>query len=262
MRLLLKLVPKKSHAYMNDYHYHLQAAIYSLIREGGLPDVHEKAGYKFFCFSNIFPYGDFEQGLERNLFVSSPDPRIIGAIRRAPLWTGRSEGGIFMGRPQFEIVGVSEPFDLDLRGPEVMVSTSTPIVMRIPKSRFEEYGIKPKIDYDYVFWRDGVLLEAFLTQLRDNMVKKWRDYHVERGLTWEPIEEGQLLPPIMHYKFIRVVSKPLILKGAKQIVIGSLWDLGFVVSDSPQANILNFSVDCGFGERNSLGFGFLNLKNK
>jgi hypothetical protein len=77
LRLLLKLVPKKSHAYVNDYHYHLQAAIYSLIREGRLPDVHEKKGYKFFCFSNIFPYGDFEQGKEMNLLVSSPDIRII-----------------------------------------------------------------------------------------------------------------------------------------------------------------------------------------
>lgn len=54
MRLLLKLIPEKSVPYINDYHYYLQSAIYSLIREGDLPNLHEAKGYNFFAFLTYF----------------------------------------------------------------------------------------------------------------------------------------------------------------------------------------------------------------
>ena len=262
MRLSLKLIPKKSHAYVNDYHYHLQAAIYSLIRAGGLPSVHEKKGYKFFCFSNIFPFGDFKQGLERNLLVSSPNPAIIESIERAAFSKARSGQLLAMGLVQFTNSDVSKPFRIKLVEPELTVRSATPIVMRIPKIRYEEYGIKPQIDYDYVFWRETVPLDAFVKQLRDGMVKKWKDYFPNGVDDGNRHVEEELLPEITYYKFIKTLSKPLIVKQERQIIIGSLWEIGFALTSDIQRRMLEFAVDCGFGERNSLGFGFVNPLHK
>jgi CRISPR-associated endoribonuclease Cas6 len=263
LRLLLKLVPKKSHPYINDYHYHLQAAIYSLIREGGLQNLHEKRGYKFFCFSNIFPYGDFHEGIERNLLVSSPDPAIIKSIERAARSKIRINSAFFVGGLQFTISSVSEPFRIALDETEVTVHSATPIVMRIPKIRYEEYGIKPEVEYNYVFWRDTLPFEAFVKQLRDNMDKKWKEYNSESFPTTanhsaEGILGEQPIPEVVYYKFIKTVAKSIILRRVKQLVIGSLWELGFATAGNRDRMMLEFAIDCGLGERNSLGFGFTN----
>jgi CRISPR-associated endoribonuclease Cas6 len=260
LRLLLKLIPKKSYAYVNDYHYHLQAAIYSLIREGGLPDVHEKKGYKFFCFSNIFPYGGgFERGVERNLLISSPSNELIEAIQRASLLRFRSRVPFLIGDQRFDFVRVNDPFELHLLGSEVTVRSATPIIVRIPRDRYEDYGIKPRMEYEYVFWRETIPLEAFVKQLRDSMAKKWKEYWSENGrITLEA--ESDLLPPITNCRLVKIVSKPITLKQEKQMVIGSLWELGFMLATNRQRDFLTFSIDCGFGERNSLGFGFVNSK--
>lgn len=251
-------MPRASHPYVNDYYYHLQAAIYSLIREGGLPDVHEKKGYKFFCFSNIFPFGDFKEGIDKNLLVSSPNKELIDAIRRASFARLESRTSLIVGELQFSFVNVSDSFELPL-GEEVTVRSATPIIVRIPRSRYEDYGIKPKVNYDYVFWRDTIPLEAFVKQLRDSMAKKWKEYWLEADQT-EFESESNLLPPITAYTFFKTVSKPITLKLETQLAIGSLWELGFVAATNKQRDFLNFSIDCGFGERNSLGFGFVNAK--
>ena len=262
LRLLLKLVPKKSHAYVNDYHYHLQAAIYSLIREGGLPEVHEKRGYKFFCFSNIFPFGDLKQGVERNLLVSSPDHAIIESIEHAAFSKIKSGQPLVMGELQFAISDVSKPFRINLEGPEITVHSATPIVLRIPKIRYEEYGIKPKVDYDYVFWRETISLGAFVKQLRDNIAKKAKEYLEGQGEnSSEQVlysNEEAFLPAVVSYKFIRSVAKPITVKGDRQIIIGSIWDISFRAESADLTRTLGIALDSGLGERNSLGFGFMN----
>jgi CRISPR-associated endoribonuclease Cas6 len=262
LRLLLKLVPKKSHPYVNDYHYHLQAAIYSLIREGGLQNLHEKRGYKFFCFSNIFPFGNFEQGIERNLLVSSPDHAIIEAIQQASSSKMRSGDAFFVGELQFAISGVSRPFRINLEGTEPTVRSATPIVMRIPRAKYEEYGIRPKIDYDYVFWRASIPFEAFVTQLQDNIAKKWKDYISNKDVNKSQLKNSrydELRLRISRYRFIKTVSKPVTLRKKIQPVIGSIWDMQFRVDSLTERFMLEFAIDCGFGEKNSLGFGFINM---
>jgi CRISPR-associated endoribonuclease Cas6 len=260
LRLLLKLTPKKSHPYVNDYHYHLQAAIYSMIREGGLADLHDKKGYKFFCFSNIFPFGDFREGAEKNLLVSSPDCKIIESIEHAAKASMNSGRSLTMGETGFTISGVSKPFRINMEASEITVRSATPIIMRIPRSRFQEYGIEPQIDYEYVFWRESIPLDAFVKQLRDGMVKKWREYFGSNIGDSSKYLEEELLPEITYYRFIKSVSKPLTIRQEKQIIIGSLWEITFVTVNDAQRKLLQFAMDCGLGERNSLGFGFVNLQ--
>jgi CRISPR-associated endoribonuclease Cas6 len=78
MRLIVRLRAIENMPYEMQYHYHLQGFIYNLLRGSVYYDhVHDKDGYKFFCFSNIFPARDLEKNDVQTLIISSPDPGFI-----------------------------------------------------------------------------------------------------------------------------------------------------------------------------------------
>jgi CRISPR-associated endoribonuclease Cas6 len=262
MRLLLRLNPETNTTYDNDYHYHLQSAIYSMIRQGGLEELHEKRGYKLFCFSNIFPYrARFERGIEENLLISTPDPELSKSVLHV-LRSMIGKRNLRMGRMEFEIAAVDGPLEIHLvPGTIVKVRSSTPIIVRIPSARYGDYGIKTV--RPYVFWRETIPLEAFVKQLRDNMEKKISEYgSIEGGLGYKKRTENELasppLPEVLSYRYQKMVSKPITIKGESQQVIGSLWEFEFVPQTQIEASNLEFAIESGFGERNSLGFGFMN----
>lgn len=43
-------------------------------------------------------------------------------------------------------------------------------------------------------------------------------------------------------------------------VFGSIWEFMFGYLNSGRRKIIQFGLDCGFGELNSMGFGFINTK--
>lgn len=65
-------------------------------------------------------------------------------------------------------------------------------------------------------------------------------------------------PIIQRFMFKKQVSTRVSMKGLQQIVIGSVWEFWF--NDDTHKELLEFGIDCGFGERNSLGCGFMNMK--
>ena len=48
------------------------------------------------------------------------------------------------------------------------------------------------------------------------------------------------------------------MKGYEQIVIGTIWEFEF--DGWEDRRLIQFALDAGLGERNSMGFGFMNLK--
>lgn len=81
MRLLIKLQASKDCAYDLRYYHKLQGFIYGLLRNTPYGILHDKKGYKFFCFSNVFPAGDMKKGEIRQLMVSSPDRVLIKTLK-------------------------------------------------------------------------------------------------------------------------------------------------------------------------------------
>ena len=47
------------------------------------------------------------------------------------------------------------------------------------------------------------------------------------------------------------------MKGFNQVVIGTVWEFAFNPDFNP--DLIQFALDAGLGERNSMGFGFMNL---
>jgi CRISPR-associated endoribonuclease Cas6 len=70
MRLLVKLKSLIDSKYEMQYHYYLQSFIYDLLKGSKFHYLHDKQGYKFFCFSNIFPVCDFKIDDRRVLIIS------------------------------------------------------------------------------------------------------------------------------------------------------------------------------------------------
>jgi CRISPR-associated endoribonuclease Cas6 len=90
-----------------------------------------------------------------------------------------------------------------------------------------------------------------MKQLEENLVKKYNEYY---DAELEPIQIFEQL------QFKKQVAVPLRMKGEESIIIGTLWDFHFAPLDDLRRNLLQFGLDAGLGEMNSLGFGFINMK--
>lgn len=247
MRVLVTLESIKVQAYQMEYHYHLQGLIYNMLRDSEYSVVHDKKGYKFFCFSNIFPAHDLKQRDILHLLISSPDPNFIKSIVSHLQERNRSGEKVSVGSMEFNVKNVKS-LHISLRVPFTLI-TGTPIVVRVPREKYEKFGVKTRYPYEYLFWRKEHPLEMFVEQLEDNLRKKYKEFTGMDAAT-EPI--------IQRLRFKKQVSTRMFIKGFEQIVIGSIWEFSF--SDSSQEQLIEFGFDAGFGERNPLGFGFLNLK--
>lgn len=243
-RLLIKLLAKETSPYEMEYNHHVQGLIYRHMM-GSRYDIHDKQGYKFFCFSNIFPFNDLRKNDKRSLIVSSPNHEFISYLYQQLGYENR----IDIGNMRFKIdhcdklnvtiPNHNQPFSL---------ITGTPIITRVRREKYE--GIEQLNHYEYVYWRMDHPLDLFITQLQDNLIKKYNNYFgldIER----QPIFE--------RCKFLKQVSTRLHMsadQSKEAIVIGTTWEFFF-----EQANpLIQFALDAGLGELGSLGFGFMNLR--
>ena len=247
MRVLVKLESAKSQPYEMEYHYHLQGFIYNLLKESKFSKIHDKEGYKFFCFSNVFPVDYQDEKEVRHMLISSPNPSFIKHITSCLQDRRNMQETIAIGSMQF-LVKDAEIVYISPKLPCTLMS-STPILIRIPKEKYERFGVKTRYPYRYLFWRKEHPLEMFVEQLEDSLCKKYNEL---TGL------EVPSEPIIQKLKFKKQVSTKIFIKDTQQTVIGTLWEFSF--NDTKHEEIIKFAFDAGFGERSSLGFGFLNLK--
>src|ERR1035437_5524721 len=165
MRVLVELRALSNCVYDLMYHHKLQGFLYGLLAGSEYGGLHDRRGYKFFCFSNIFPSVDMHEGDVRRFLFSSPDVDLLGVIVDGLDKVQRSRERVNIGEMSFSVEGVSvlEP----KVGRSCVLATSTPIVVRIPKANYARYGIVPPEDYEYVYWRKQYPFEAFVRQIED-----------------------------------------------------------------------------------------------
>jgi len=79
LRVILKL--KNLTSFLPDFQYHskVQGFIYSLLRNTSFQNLHDKKGFKFFSFSNIFSDRSNPDRLF-NLLIASPSDKFINEI--------------------------------------------------------------------------------------------------------------------------------------------------------------------------------------
>ena len=248
MRVLIEFKALSNCVYDLMYHHKLQGFLYNLLVESKYADLHDRRGYKFFCFSNIFPSIDMHQGDMRRFLISSPDAGLIGVFVKGLNSIQRSKERLNVGEMSFSVEGVSvlEP---KVGGSCVLVA-GTPIVVRIPKANYTRHGIVPPEDYEYVYWRKQYSFEAFVKQIEDNLFKKYNQYH---GTQLEAF------PIFEQFTLQKQVCNHLVIDGKESKIFGSVWRFTFNYLYKDKQKLLQFALDAGIGELNSIGFGFINI---
>jgi CRISPR-associated endoribonuclease Cas6 len=248
MRILLKLAAKKDQKDISLEYHKLQGFVYRLMMESGFPLLHDKKGYKPFCFSNIFPYGDMKTGDSRSFLIATPSEAIAkGIVQKLPLLkdTPFHIGDCSFSLERWSTIAVS------LKETPVRLTCGTPILLRIPEKNYDLYGVPQEERRDrYVYWRPQIAFEAFIKQLTENLVKKYNQFYGT---------EIRSIPLFQEFLFRKTVHTRYIIDGKSYGAAGSMWEFQWSYLSDVQRRILEFGLDSGFGERNSMGFGFVNI---
>jgi len=239
LRILLSLKSLQNYQINFEYHYKVQGFIYSLLLNTKFHHLHDKQGFKFFCFSNIYK----SKNSNHNLIISSPDLDFITHVEYQLNKIIKNQIPVEAGG-LFELIKVVKIPDRNLMFP-LKIVTQSPIIVRIPVEKYQG-RITDTAPYKEIFWRSDHPVDLFVDALEANMKKKFAEFtgvHID-GRIFE------------RYDFKKQVSTKVELANSKIPVIGSLWELEFSANIHP--TIQKFALDCGLGERNSLGFGFVN----
>lgn len=231
---MIKFEPKQFIKYFDIDKYTVQGFIYSILGKDSLfSDFHDQMGFKFFNFSNIFPVSDFEKNSLKKLIISSPNDDLIKALYNQL----KNKEYFYLKNYKMEILKV------ELLGDKHCSKfiTSTPIVLFEDNKSNRYYSFKQSPDFNFFFER-----------LKDNAVKKYNAfYDCDFSL------DSELFT---NFEFGREVSIRLVKNNNKFIIIGSLWkNLEFNLTGHNK-DFYRFLFENGLGEKNSLGFGFLNCR--
>lgn len=232
MRLLFTFLPNSEFSYDRIDKHSIQGLIYSLLRDTEYDGYHDSKRFKFFTFSDIFPIGDFTPVENKNLLISSPDERLIRSIEDS--LKGRDI--LKLGNYDIKIQGHKS---INLRLKNRFISAS-PIVLYKDNKR----------DLYFSFRRDKDL-NFFLERLKENAINKYNAFYSTDFNLEENIFD--------RLKFKKEVAVKLRKKDKEFIIIGNVWRLleKFRISEENR-KFYSFIMDCGLGEKNSLGFGFIN----
>lgn len=256
MRILAKLRARSDVAYDHTYHHKLRGRIWTALEETEFADRHDTNDPPGFVYSNPFPPRDMVAGEERHLIVAAPEEQLLTHVAR----DFQAETELNIGDMPFEILNVSglSP-DVGEPGTTGTLETGTGVLVRIPPWKREVYGIEGDYGDQATYWRPEHTMEPFREQITTNLDVK----HGLFGPEWLPGPAESEDDLFEGYDLIKTFSLPVTPKqGQELIYVLSKWRFKYRVRDDDHRRHLNLALDCGLGERNSLGFGLLNLTKK
>ena len=212
----------------------VQGFIYNLLRGSEYEKRHDEPRFKFFTFLDFFT-----DSIGRpTLLLSSPENGFIKALYDAL----REKESVYIGRWELRVSEIKR-FKLPLRR---AFQTGSPIVLYLNAEKNEYFKLHQHRD-----------LRFFLQRLRENAEKKYNAFYGEDFALDEPIFD-RIIPKLRSNGKLDVYVK-VVKNGVPFPVIGSNWELLEKERIKPEERrFYRFIMDAGLGEKNSLGFGFLN----
>lgn len=231
MRLILTFNPKEKCSEKTIDKHQIQGFIYSLLKESKkYHELHDKNGFKFFNFSNIFPLGDYTPNSIKKLIISSPDSTLISTLYQSL----QNITFFKLGSCPMELLKVKPVKTIITDN----IQTATPIVLSPAPYTNRQYSFKQGDD-----------ITQFFNRLKENAIAKYNSF------TGENFElDSDLFTGFQLYKEIPTT----IQLNQKIILIGSLWKNLKYNLTRDNKKFYSFLIDSGLGEKNSLGFGFVN----
>lgn len=256
MRVLARLEARADAAYDNAYHHKLRGRLWGALDGTDYDTAHDSGDPTGFVYSNPFPPRDMDEGDERTLLVAAHDEQLLAHVA-ADLLDDRE---LNVGEMPFRVDDVSSLApDVGEPGTSGTLETGTGLLVRIPPWRCDEYGIDHPGGDTAVYWRPEHTTEPLSTQLESNLDKKHRLFAPDH-LPGPSDVAGELFDS---HELIKTFALPVtVTQGEELTMVLSKWRFGYTVRDDHHRRHLNLALDCGLGERNSLGFGFVNVTEK
>ena len=255
MRVLADLHARADAAYDSAYHHKLRGRLWDALDETRFDQIHDENRPKPFTYSNPFPPGDMREGDDRTLLIASPEEELLANVA-ADLLENRE---LNIGEMPFHVDDVT-PLAPDVGEPGTSgtIETGTGVLVRIPPWRFDEYDIDNEHD-EAAFWRPEHTMEPFKIQLEANLDKKHGLYCPD----YLPGPSDVDYDLFDGYELIKTFAIPVTpTTGVEETWVLSKWRFDYTVRDDDHRRYLNLALDVGVGERNSLGFGFVNIEER
>jgi len=236
MRVLIRFEPMRYVPFVKINKHTIQGMLYSFLKGTKYEELHRKKGFKFFSFSDIFPANDFYPGKKKTLIVSSPNYDLINTW----YYQFRKSRYLYLSDEAFKIDEVKK-LNLPLKN---AFETGSPVVL-----------YKDSENGTYISFKKNDDLRFFLSRLKENAVKKYNAFYDDEYEIEEPLFD------VMQFRKEVVVN----LKKDRDefVIIGSIWKLmKKLYIDKDDKKFYKFIMDTGLGEKNSLGFGFVNPKKE
>jgi len=233
MRLKIVFKPEEEFVRFANKHA-IQGFIYNMLNDSPYGERHDEPHFKFFTFSDIF----IDSHGRPTLLVSSPDEKFIEELYSNI--HGREE--VYIGKYILHVIELRK-FSLKLKR---KFQTGSPIVLYKDSTKNEYFKIHEHRDMNF-----------FIRRLKENALKKYRVFYGEEFDLEGPIFD-RMVPKIRRNGKIDVYVK-VVKYGTSFPIIGSKWELLEKEQIKPEdRKFYRFIMDAGLGEKNSLGFGFLN----
>ena len=232
MRLKVSLKPVDGFSRPNKHA--VQGFIYNMLGDSPYDIRHDEPRFKFFTFSDFF----VDSSGRWTFVVSSPDGDFVKTLHSSI----KEHPTIFLGNDEAEVAEL-KVFSLPLRR---AFQTGSPIVLYRDAQRGEYFKLHEHRD-----------LRFFLDRLKENAEKKYNAFYGDSFHLDGPMFD-RVLPKVRRNGKLDVYVK-VVKEGRPFPVIGSNWELLWKERvRAGERRFYRFMMDAGLGEKNSLGFGFLN----
>lgn len=244
MRIIINFKNSKKLKYKQNQ---LSALIYRIIKNAGYAHIHNlpQKYPRFFSFSQLF----LTANNHLSIIFSSPIKNLVLRFKDFL----KKDKLLFLNKIPLTVESV-KIVNYRLKYP-VIIKTETPIIIRVPKEKYELYRINLDKNYKYFYWRPiedkNIPLEPFIKQLEARIYKNYKLF------TGREIKE---VPVFIKYVYKKTVDFPYFKNGRKISQPGTLWE--FEINPEISYNLVKFILDTGLGELTSQGYGFVNVKGK
>lgn len=255
MRIFISLTTRSEGTYDNTYHQSLRSIVWRGLNGSEYVDRHDSGEPAGFVMSNPFPPGDFAEGEEKYLFIASQNEELLAYVAEHLI----ENRDLRIGTMPFHVDHIDsiEP-DVGEPGDSGVLETGTGVLVRIPHHQCETYDIEHPGGESAVFWRPEHTMEPFRKQINANLDRK----HSLFAPDHLPGPTDRDHPLFQEYELIKTFALPVtVTEGQEMTYILSKWRLSYTVRDDHHRRHLNLALDCGIGERNSFGLGFLNQQD-
>ncbi|MFB6079069.1 MAG: CRISPR-associated endoribonuclease Cas6, partial [Halarchaeum sp.] len=256
MRLLVDLRARRDAAYDNAHHRKIQGRIWEALDGTDYDERHGSDEPPGFCYSLAFPPREMREGDTRHLLVASPEEPLLAHVAESL----QSDRELNLGDMPFTVEDVRALApDVGEPGTRGTLESGTGVLVRIPPWQREEYGIEGDHGDSATFWRPEHAMEPFREQVENNLDRKHGlfapDYLSGPSDVQSDLFDG--------YDLLKTYALPVdVTADQRMTYVLSKWKLDYTVRDDDHRRHLNLALDTGIGERNALGFGFLNVTDR